>query len=185
MLTVIWCRSECCVPSGPDFEPACCWFRCTLLFVHYLLRGHRVAVNKSWETLKRSPMPPFGRLVRCSAHGRSRDYGTAFAECRIAVQIGNRYIIIRQNPHNTWWICRPLTSLQLCTLNHTCGLLLNVVLPCYLPPIEQNVGRFKPQTRESGSCCALRAPKITRDCTKYEVQYAHAQHGNTLWETAG
>ena len=128
-----------------------------------LLRGHRVAVNKSWETLKRSPMPPFGRLVRCSAHGRSRDYGTAFAECRIAVQIGNRYIIIRQNPHNTWWICRPLTSLQLCTLNHTCGLLLNVVLPCYLPPIEQNVGRFKPQTRESGSCCAPSAPKITRD----------------------
>ena len=73
MLTVTLCRSECCVPSGLDFETAgdsvVCYFVC-----NYLLRGLQVAVNMTWawlnvETVERVPTPRFGRLVRCSAHG--------------------------------------------------------------------------------------------------------------------
>ena len=76
MLTITSCRSECCVPSGHDFEAAgdsvVRYFVC-----NYLLRGLRVAVNMtlgalSWlnaETVERAPTPLFGKLVRCSAMG--------------------------------------------------------------------------------------------------------------------
>ena len=77
MLTVTLCRSECCVPSGLDFEAA--GDSAVRYFVsNYLLRGLRVAVlNMTWALFRgcgnsrKSAHPHFGRLVRCSAHGRS------------------------------------------------------------------------------------------------------------------
>ena len=78
MLTATWCCSECCVPSGLNFEAA------GVSVVHYclsnyLLRGHRVTVNMTWTLFcgynkcKRVPgaTPLFSKLVRCSAHGCS------------------------------------------------------------------------------------------------------------------
>ena len=70
MLTVIWCRSL----SGVMI-----WFPCTLLFVQSFAlwassRCKHDMGTLSWlnaEILERVPTPYFGRLVRCSAHGRS------------------------------------------------------------------------------------------------------------------
>ena len=47
MFTATWCYSECCVPSGFNFEPTgdsvvrCC-------SSNYLDQGHRVTVNMTW-----------------------------------------------------------------------------------------------------------------------------------------
>ena len=76
-LTATWCRSECCAPSGLNFEAR------GGSVVHYylsnhLLWGHQVAVNMTWALFvvkcgntKGVPTLLFSRLVRCSAHGRS------------------------------------------------------------------------------------------------------------------
>ena len=51
MLTVTLCCSECCVRSGPDFEPA--GDSIVRYFVsNYLLRGLRVAVNMMWALFR-------------------------------------------------------------------------------------------------------------------------------------
>ena len=41
---VTWCHSECCVPSGLDFEATSCSILCYCLS-SYLLQGHQVTVN--------------------------------------------------------------------------------------------------------------------------------------------
>ena len=75
MLTVTWCHSECCVPSGLDFQAAGGSI-VRYCLSNYLLRGHPDAVNMhdmgtlSWlnaEPLERVPTPLVGRLLRCSA----------------------------------------------------------------------------------------------------------------------
>ena len=76
MLTVTYCRSDCCVPLGLDFE-ATGDSVCTLLFVQLFASsasshckhdmGALLWLNA--ETLERAPTSLFGRLVRCSAHG--------------------------------------------------------------------------------------------------------------------
>ena len=48
MLTVTWCRSECCVPSGREAAGGSIVRYC---LSNYLLRGHRVAVNMTWALL--------------------------------------------------------------------------------------------------------------------------------------
>ena len=75
MLTVTWCRSECCVPSGLDFEAAGGSVVCYYCFV---LRASSHCKHDmgalSWlnaEAFERAPIPLFGRLVRCSTHGLS------------------------------------------------------------------------------------------------------------------
>ena len=55
MLTATWYCSECCVPSGFDFEPSgdsvvrCC-------FSNYLDQGHGHSVGLNAETLERAPL---------------------------------------------------------------------------------------------------------------------------------
>ena len=70
---------ECCVLSGLDFEGADSSI-VRYCLSNYFFRGHRVTVNMTCNgssfavksrTLKRMPIPLFGRLVRCSAHGHS------------------------------------------------------------------------------------------------------------------
>ena len=72
MLT--WCHSECCVVSGLDFEAAG-GSAVRSCLSNYSLRGHQVAVGALSRldavALERASTPLFGRLVRCSAHGRS------------------------------------------------------------------------------------------------------------------
>ena len=48
MLTVTWCRSECCVPFGLDFAGVG-GFVVRYCLSNYSLRGHRVAVNMTWH----------------------------------------------------------------------------------------------------------------------------------------
>ena len=71
MLTITSYSSECCVPSGLDFEAIGDYVVHYFVF-NYLLRGLQVAVNMTWalfaETVERAPTPLFGRLVRCSTH---------------------------------------------------------------------------------------------------------------------
>ena len=61
---------------------SCWWFCCPWLLSNYLFWRHQVAINMTWhqdgrtfvvkcETHERVPILLFGRLVRCSAHGRS------------------------------------------------------------------------------------------------------------------
>ena len=52
MLTVTWCRSECCVPSGLDFEAA--GDSVVHYFVsNYLLRGLRTALDMTWALFRK------------------------------------------------------------------------------------------------------------------------------------
>ena len=51
-----------------------------------------------------------------------------FAKCRIAVQIGNRYIW--QNLYKIGWICWSLTSLKLCTIKSHMWLPAECCLTC-------------------------------------------------------
>ena len=70
MLTVTLCRSECCVPSGLDFEAArdsvVRYFVC-----NYLLRGLRVTVNMTWRSFvvkygnsRKSAHPPLWQTCK-------------------------------------------------------------------------------------------------------------------------
>ena len=67
-LTVTWCHSECCVPSGLNFE-AIGGFRCRLLFVQLFASRackHDMSTH-SWfnsETFEIAPTPLFGRLFK-------------------------------------------------------------------------------------------------------------------------
>ena len=80
VLTVTYCCSECCVPSGLDFEGLqLCW-HCTLLsnycFKSIKLRTLGALSWLSAEILERLPTRLFGRLVGWSA--LLWDYGTLY-----------------------------------------------------------------------------------------------------------
>ena len=69
MLTVTSCHSECCVPSGLNFEDAGSYVVLFFVFALGTLSHCKYDMGAlSWsnvETVVRVPTPLFGRLVRC------------------------------------------------------------------------------------------------------------------------
>ena len=98
MIKVTRCCSECCVSSGLYFEAAggfCCALLVVLLFASRASSHCKYNMGAlSWfiiimKTLKTAPTPFIGRLVRCSAHGRS------FARTTVYMYLSHNHPIIR------------------------------------------------------------------------------------------
>ena len=118
MLTVTWWRSDCCVPSGLNFEAAG-GFIVHYCLSNYLLRGHQVTVNMTWPFFWHSvgPTPLFGRLVWCSTYGRFLwDYSICKPSTSLPWKISS--LILAINVVYTYYVCL-MKVMHTCSYTHT------------------------------------------------------------------